>query len=110
MPTDDTPQKQAVLSVLRDIEAYFGIEAIGVSLEDLWNENPPEDAKGEKFHDFLNEVCKSNLLKETPLMLSKVGGSTFLYENYHSGAHFRHKYREKFQKNPFVSQFVQWRW
>jgi hypothetical protein len=56
MPMDDTPQKQAVIGVARDLEAYLRIEAKSVSLEELWNAKPPEDAKGEELYDFLHEV------------------------------------------------------
>ncbi|KAF2007617.1 amidase signature enzyme [Amniculicola lignicola CBS 123094] len=94
MPTESTPQKQAVMSIVQDLEAYLEIPPIRISLENLWASNPPDDAKGEKLYDFLQEV----------------GASTFLYENFHSGAHFRDEYRKKFQQNPFVSDFVQWRW
>lgn len=50
------PQKQAVLGVIHDLESFFGIEAIGVSLEGLWNSNLLRDAKGEKLFDFLDGV------------------------------------------------------
>jgi hypothetical protein len=63
MPTEDTPQKQAVMGVVRDLESYFGIKAIGVSLQDLWNSDPPDGAKGEKLDDFLREVRKPLLVR-----------------------------------------------
>jgi hypothetical protein len=56
MPADDTPQKQAVMGVVRDLEAHLGVEAEAVSLEGVWNSKPPAAADGEKLHEFLAEV------------------------------------------------------
>jgi len=56
MPREETPQKKAVMGVICDLETCFEVESIGISLEDLWNSNPPDGAKGEKLSDFLNEV------------------------------------------------------
>lgn len=56
IPVHETPQKPAVMGVISDLERYLGVPAEGVSVEQMWNSEPPEDAKGEKLHEFLHEV------------------------------------------------------
>lgn len=56
MHAEDTPQKQAVMTLIRDIGTYMGLAATPISIEDLWNSAPPEEAQGQSLHDFLHEV------------------------------------------------------
>jgi hypothetical protein len=91
---EDTPQKRCVMGDLRVMELILGVEAIGVSVEDLWNTNPLENANRESLRDFLKEV----------------GASTLLYTNYHSATNFRADDRKVHGIDPPVSKFVQWRW
>lgn len=61
MPLNNTPQKRAVTSVVRDLEAHLKTEAESVSLKELWNSRSPEAVKGEKLYDFLHKVRDVNL-------------------------------------------------
>jgi hypothetical protein len=111
IPGDETPQKQAVMGVVRDLESYLGLTAVRLGLEDVWDVNSPEDAKGEELHDFLKDVSYASFsLDDQATKLEQVGASTFLYENYQSGAKFRDDYQKAFHEKPFVSDFVHWRW
>ena len=63
MPAEGTPQKQAVMGMIRDLESHLEVQATAISIEDLWNSNPPDDANGEKLHYFLDGVgCPSVIL------------------------------------------------
>jgi hypothetical protein len=99
------------MGMVKDIESYCGIEAIRMDTEALWNSNPPTAAHGASLHEFLKDV-RTRISKCCTISANnkKVGASTFLYSNFHSTSAFRGDYRQKFDKDPFVSKFVQWRW
>ncbi|KAL8948507.1 MAG: hypothetical protein Q9222_005310 [Ikaeria aurantiellina] len=94
LPEDDTPQKKIVLDVVKDLESFLEVRADRVNLCTLWAQDPPNEAYGQGLHEYLD----------------KVGRDTFLYANYQSGAAFRDRYFEIFNRKPFISKFVQWRW
>jgi hypothetical protein len=62
MPSGDAPQKESVMGIVRDIEIFMDDEASGVSVEGLWNADPPEDAHGASLHEFLKDVSTSTHL------------------------------------------------
>lgn len=99
------------MDMVKDIESYCGFEAMRMNIEELWNSNPPTAAQGASLHDFLEDV-RAGIAKCLPVSANnkKVGASTFLYSNFHSASALRVDYRQKFDKDPFVSKFVQWRW
>ncbi|KAF2229188.1 amidase signature enzyme, partial [Viridothelium virens] len=93
-PPGDSPQKRVVQQIVTDFEAYLGIDSRKLSISALWEQTPPVEAGKESLHSYLKDCA----------------ASTFLYANYHSTADFRNAYYRKFQKKPFVSPFVRWRW
>ena len=93
LPAEDTPQRRIVLDFVDDLETHLMVKAQRISFRDLWTQHPPQEAKGQSLHNFLENV----------------GKNSFLYANYHSAAGFRDEYRRRFGKAPYVSAFLQWR-
>lgn len=40
-----------------DLQTYTGVEVEYINIREKWNANPPEEAHGAEFRDFLQEVC-----------------------------------------------------
>jgi hypothetical protein len=59
MSAEDTPQKRCVMDLVQDMEVSLGMEAIDMSVEDLWDSDPPEDAHGQGLQDFLKDVSRT---------------------------------------------------
>ena len=93
-PPGYSSQKRIVEKVAADLEVHLKLKARKISITALWNECPPGEAGNEGLHTYLKDC----------------GASTFLYANYHSAADFRDEYFCKFQRKPYVSPFVRWRW
>ncbi|KAF2676238.1 amidase signature enzyme [Lentithecium fluviatile CBS 122367] len=93
-PAQGSMQAKILAEVIQQLGEFIGNDVRSVSLAALWKSSPPEEAQGETLHEYLDEV----------------GACTFLYENYHTLSNFRDDYLGKFHRDPFVSQFVQWRW
>ncbi|CAG8984269.1 hypothetical protein HYALB_00010694 [Hymenoscyphus albidus] len=77
-----------------DLENSLGIKHQKLSFKDIWNADPPKEAHGESFEEYMKDACRNS----------------FFYEDYHHFDKFREDYREKFSKDPYVSPPVRWQW
>jgi hypothetical protein len=50
-----------------DLEKSLGVEHQRVSLNDLWQANPPEEAEGESLQEYMRDVCIVSILKRALL-------------------------------------------
>ncbi|CAG8957725.1 hypothetical protein HYFRA_00000061 [Hymenoscyphus fraxineus] len=77
-----------------DLENSLGIKHQKLSFKDTWNADPPKEAHGESFEEYMKDACRNS----------------FFYDDYHHFDKFREDYREKFSKDPYVSPPVRWQW
>lgn len=65
----ESPEHRQVLAAfVEDLTKFLDVQPERTSIEDLWDENPPQEARGQALKEFLRqEVCLSAAFRMTPL-------------------------------------------
>ncbi|PQE05256.1 Amidase protein [Rutstroemia sp. NJR-2017a BVV2] len=96
-PSEDSLSKQLVPKLIEDLENHLEVEAQRIGMSEIWKQQPPQAAAGESLH-------------ENAHFDRHVGWREYIPdENYHSTAGFRDDYLKKFDRSPFSSPFVTWK-
>ncbi|KAJ5726210.1 uncharacterized protein N7483_007567 [Penicillium malachiteum] len=94
LPYGDSKMQAIVDEFVKNLECYLGVERSVISIAERWLQCPPIQANG----------------RPIPKFLEKVGYYPFYYDGYHEYARFRQDYRNKFEKEPYVGPYMQWKW
>jgi hypothetical protein len=87
-------QMKLLNSFAMDLQSTMGAESQKISFEELWRTNPPSEAHGQSLAEYMKDASRDS----------------FFYEDYHNFNGFREDYRQKFQKNAYISPPVRWQW
>ncbi|EED16514.1 conserved hypothetical protein [Talaromyces stipitatus ATCC 10500] len=87
-------QKQLIDDFVIDLEKSLGVKHVEMSFDEVWDANPPADAKGASLLEYMKDA----------------GRDSFFYSDYHHFDQFRKDYHDKFGKRPYVSPPVKWQW
>ncbi|KAL8713070.1 MAG: hypothetical protein Q9220_002930 [cf. Caloplaca sp. 1 TL-2023] len=87
-------QLRSITKFVAKLETYMGIEHEKVSLTSLWKTSPPKEAKEHSLDDYMERACRD----------------AFFYDDYHNFDRFRHDYKNRFIKEPYVSPPVRRQW
>ncbi|KAF2160587.1 hypothetical protein M409DRAFT_70333 [Zasmidium cellare ATCC 36951] len=87
--------QRAILDTLvDDLHECTKIDVHRISLQALWDSNPPAEAGGQSLHEFLQDV----------------GPHAFFFDFYHSTDQFRQNYFDKHHASPPVNRMTAYRW
>ena len=99
-PTDymalitNSDQIKVIDDFVADLEVSLGVKHRKVSFEAVWATSPPQEARGEDFHEYMKDACRDS----------------FFHDDYHNFDQFRAEYYEKYSKAPYVSPPVRRQW
>ncbi|PVH86157.1 amidase signature enzyme [Cadophora sp. DSE1049] len=91
-PTNNTKQMKLLESFASDLATMLGTSVQRMSIADAWTKTTSVEEKG----------LKQYLYNST--------AHSFYYSAYHSFDDFRTSYKESFEKNPFITEYVRWIW
>jgi hypothetical protein len=87
-------QLELLEKFVTDLESTLEVRHNAISFEEAWEKDPPKNANGVSLSEYLKDVSRDS----------------FFYEDYHNIEAFRKDYRDKFDRNAYVSPPVRWQW
>lgn len=51
-------QSKVIGSFVRDLESSLGVSRENISFEELWDSEPPTEARGETFEEYMRDVSR----------------------------------------------------
>ncbi|TGO08218.1 hypothetical protein BTUL_0220g00080 [Botrytis tulipae] len=95
-PTSNKAQMDLIDSFVRDLEVFFGVRKIEISLAEMWRDDFPKSAENIELSDYLETAGTLPYYKDACAKLDE----------------FVEGYKKKFQfhKAPFFHRALRWRW
>ena len=104
-------QKRLIDGFVRDLESALGVKRTILSLAREWEASAPENLAKQGLQEYMQNVCTS-LLNHPASRLDLIQAPThaFFYDLYHNFDEFREDFDAKYNKAPYVSPMLRWRW
>lgn len=87
-------QKRLIDDFVKDLESLLGVNKTEMSFAEEWTSSAPGNLAGQSLQHFMENAPTH----------------AFFYDLYHNFDDFRAKYYAKFDKAPYISPMLRWRW
>jgi Asp-tRNA(Asn)/Glu-tRNA(Gln) amidotransferase A subunit family amidase len=91
---ENREQREIIDAFVGDLEQSLSVKAARVSISELWRRTAPSEATDQDLNAYLKDVIIQ----------------TYYRGFYKSSSDFRQRYLRMFGKQPYVNNFVRWRW
>ena len=104
-------QKRLIDEFVKDLESGLGVSRTILSLTREWEVSAPENLAKQGLQEYMQNVCTS-FSSHLPSHLDLIQAPThaFFYDLYHDFDKFREDFDAKYNKAPYVSPMLRWRW
>ncbi|TAQ90704.1 hypothetical protein B7494_g990 [Chlorociboria aeruginascens] len=94
LPVSNPHQQKIIDDFITDLEASLDLKHTKISFRKLWDQFPPDGAKGLGLNEFMKNV----------------GRNAYWYDDYHLRDKFRADYRKLHAKDPYIGPAVRQQW